>query len=262
MLKKITLLLITVVFIQAGKLDAAPMAVHNAQGDWYDVTADNYRCTFYNGCMYPVWFTSADGSWEFPRGFLLDWVKKSDAPDTELHYLRNDHFAEVAIIENTDSCLVVECTGRFCKGIYIYPGVVARYRWTLQRNSPEILLQGEIYFAAGSTRQLTLTNLGSMAFRNMPFEQVQLGSSAPQKFRTAGQKPQAFTASDGVMLIAENNLAIGISSPAVAWNNSFNRYYTYVSRNVPVDKRLWNGLEPLKFEVKFKVQGRAVSGRN
>lgn len=237
-------------------LSASPMAVYNKKCDWYDVKTQYYRCTFYNGCMYPVWFTSADGKVEFPRGFMLDWIKKADAPDTELHYLRYDQHAEVKVIENSNDTLIVECTGKFCKGLYRFPGVTAVYRWTLQKNSPVITLQGTISFDKNAPRQLCLTMFGSMAFENTPFEKVQVGQASPQKFRTVETKAQSFVARDGIMLIMNNNMVFGVNGPAVAFNNNLHRFYTYVSKDVASQDRRWNGLQPLKFEMQFKVAGR------
>ena len=238
-------------------LTAEPMAIYNEKCDWYEVQTQYYRCTFYNGCMYPVWFTSTDGKAEFPRGFMLDWIKKADAPDTELHYLRYDNYAEIKIIENSDKALTVECTGKFCKGIYSFPGVTAVYRWTLQKNSPEIRLDGTVRFENNAPRQLCLTLLGSMAFDNVPFKQVQTGNAEFKPFRTPGKAPESFTSSSGITLQTADNMFIGITTPAGAWNNSFNRYYTHLSRLAPLDERRWNGNEPLSFSMTFKFIGTA-----
>ncbi len=247
---------ISALLLLTGVLSAAPMAAYNAKCDWYDVKTEYYRCTFYNCCMYPVWFTSADGKVEFPRGFMLDWIKKADAPDTELHYLRYDHHAEVKVIENSDNTLIVECTGKFCKGIYRFPGVTARYRWTLQKNSPVITLNASISFDENAPRQPCLTMFGCMAFENVPFDKVQLGKNAPQEFRTVGTQARSFVAPDGIMLIMKNNMVFGVNGPAVAFNNNLHRFYTYVSKDVAIKNRRWNGQQPLQFEMQFKVEGR------
>ncbi len=255
MKKLYTTLLLAAFLLTADYLNAAPMAVHNQTVDCYAVTTQYYRCTFYVGCMYPVWFRSADGKAEFPRGFLLDWVKKADAPDTELYYLRNDQYAEVKIIENSEKSLIVECTGKFCKDIYRFPGVTAYYRWTLKKNSPEILLEGELRFDENVPRQMVLTMLGSMAFNKQPFAQVKVGNAPWKNFRTANKAPESFVSPHGVMLKTANNLVMGVSGNACAWNNSFNRFYTYVSSNFQQNERLWNGQQPFKFTMKFNVDG-------
>ena len=259
MVKKFYTAVLIGAFLLTGlMLSAAPMAVHNEVCNWYDVKSDYYRCTIYVGCMYPVWFTSDDGKVEFPRGFLLDWIKKSDAPDTELHYLREDHFAEVNIIENSEETLIVECVGKFCKGNRSFPGVNAVYRWTFHKNSPEIQLKGTLSFAEGAPRQMCLVMLGSMAFNNMPFDLVQLGDAEPKALRTPGKAPEAFVSKDGAMLLtADGKLRLGVSTPAVVWNNSVNSFYTYVSTEMKMSDRQWNGQQPFVFEMTFKVDGRS-----
>lgn len=256
MKKLYSTVIILVLSFAAVTLAAAPMAVHNKTGNWYDVKTDYYRCTFYVGAMYPVWFTSADGKVEFPRGFLLDWIKLADAPDTQLHYLRNDYYADVNIIENSENTLIVECIGKFCKSKYRFPGVTAYYRWTLKKDSPEIQLDAELKFDKNAPRKMCLVMLGCMAFDDMPFEKVQVGKTAPQDFRNAGKQVQAFVSNDGVMLINQNKMIIGVSTPAVAWNNAANRFFTYVSLNMDQDARRWNGQEPFKFGMKFRIEGK------
>lgn len=241
-------------------LIAAPMAVHNVKGDWYDVETDFYRCSFYVGCMYPVWFASADGKIEFPRGFLLDWIKLADAPDTQLHYLHEDLFAEVTILENTDSKLVAECVGKFCKSNVAFPGVTARYRWTLQRNSPEILLEAQVSFDDNAPRTMCRINFGSLAFRNRPFELVKVGNGEWQPFRVAGEAPKVFKSPQGVMLQMENKMKIGITTSACAWNNNSDRFFTYVAHVGSDKNNLWNGQQPYSFTMKFKVEGNVTQG--
>ena len=234
-------------------LDAAPMAVHNPKCDWHDVKTDFYQCTFYNGCMFPVWFKSADGKMEFPRHFLLDWIKFADAPDTELHYLHEDRFATVAVLENTDDTLVVECKGKFCKGVKSFPGVTATYRWTLKRHSPEINLDAQIAYDDNAPRRLCLTMTGSMAFRNMPFDKVQIAQNAPKPFRTPGKAPEVFVSRNGLALLTADGLRFGVSTPAVAWNNSHNRFFTYISQEMPINERTWNGGKPFSFKMTFNI---------
>ncbi|MBE6367420.1 MAG: hypothetical protein E7052_05855 [Lentisphaerae bacterium] len=235
---------------------ADPMATYNAQGDWYDVKNDYYRCSFYNGCMYPVWFYSSDGKKEFPRGFLLDWIKKSTADDTQLHYLHNDRFAEVKIIENTPEKLVVECIGKFCKDTTRFPNVTARYRYTLKRNSPLILLEGVLSCSAPEKQPPCKVYLGVLAFRHQPFETIRLDSQAPQPFRINGQPPETFRAQQGIVLTDNNGLSVGVNGSAVSWNNAFDRYFTYITRSMSKTERRWDGKQKLRFSIKFSFDGQ------
>ena len=230
---------------------AEPMAHYNPQGKWYDVKSDHYRCTFYEGCMYPVWFYSSDGKKEFPRGFLLDWIKVFDAPDTAIHYLRNDHFAEVKIIENSAEKLIVECTGKYCNGTVRFPGVTAVYRYTLKRNSPEIVLEGTVKNTDKNMRKNCRIYLGIMAFRHRPFDQISIDGKAPAAFRPANSKPHTYKAANRLQLTTADGLLLGVNGDAIAFNNAFDRYYTYLGRAGNSAKKLWDGSENIRFKVVF-----------
>ena len=185
-----TLVTVSLMFVSVVPFaTAGNMAVRNDRGRWYDVQSDHYRCTFYEGCMYPVWFYSADGKIEYPRGFLLDWIKQRNAPDTQIHYLRKDHFAEVKIIENTPERLIVECSGKFCNNTTRFPGVTAIYRYTLKRNSPEIILDGTIVNQEPEKTLNCRIYLGVMAFNQQPFSSIEISDQPAEPFRPADKAP-------------------------------------------------------------------------
>lgn len=252
-----TLVTVGLMLIWAVPFNAAEnMAVMNERGRWYDVQSDYYRCTFYEGCMYPVWFYSADGKVEYPRGFLLDWIKQSNAPDIQIHYLRKDHFAEVKIIENTCDKLIVECTGKFCNNTVRFPGVTAIYRYTLKRNSPEIILDGTIVNLEPEKTLNCRIYLGVMAFNKQPFSSIEVSEQTPEPFRVAGKAPQSFKSATSLKLITGDGLVLGVNGPAEAWNNSLNRYYTYIGKASEKSERFWDGKRDMKFQVKFIFQRR------
>lgn len=237
-------------------IHAAPMAVYAPEQEWYVVSTDYFQCTIFIGCMYPVWFQSADGKIEYPRSFMLDWIKKSDAPDTEIHYLHRDFFAEINLIENGEDCLVFECVGKFCLNRKRFPDVTARYRYTMRRNSPEILLEGELTVDPDGKRQLCLVNLGVLAWEQTPFEEFRIVGEEARDFRLPEKPPQTFKSRTGLSLITNSGLEVGIRGPAVAWNNSDKRYFTYIAGEKSQEERLWDGKQPLNFKIKLYFDGR------
>ncbi len=250
-------LLLPLLLCLAAAAQEPPFTRFQEETGWTVVITDYYQCTLFPGSMSPVWFNAPDGRRKFPRHFLLDWIKAAAAPDTAIHYLRHDCYAETAILERTEERLVFECKGRFCLGRKTFAGVTARYRYTILRHSPEMLLEGELTRDPGAELPPCIVNLGVLAWERTPFTHFQRKGGPVEPFYAADAKaPLSFSSSDGLAL-AVDGLRIGIAGPAAAWNNARRRYFTYLTRaEVPPEERRWDGKAPCRFTVRFVIDGR------
>ena len=252
-MKKFAVLLITLLLFQ-GVMQAAPMAAHNPKAEWYKVQTDHYQCTVYDGSMYPFLFKSADGKREFPHNMLLDWIMYKNESTITLHYLYRDPYAKVTVLENTEDKFVWEVQGKFCLSLKRFPGVTARYRYTMMRHSPEILLEAEITADKPFASECKV-NAGVMAWQQLPFDEITLSGQAAQPFRTDLVTPRSFASDSGITLRdSKQQLSFGIAGPSGAYNNADGKYYTYLGRKN--SSLVWDGKEPLRFTMKFCVQSK------
>ena len=95
------------------------------------------KCTFFQGCMYPVWFKGASDE-EFPFFVLGDRI----VHNKRAAYLREERWATFRVVENNSLRFIIECVGNFCYGQSPTnlpdTNVEATYRYEFARGSGEV----------------------------------------------------------------------------------------------------------------------------
>ena len=124
-------------------LTAASVAVFAAGGmserqpgtNYLVVTNRHFRCTFFPGHMFPVWFETPRGEKFPPVVRFLDRVVCNKIS----YWLYADLWAEQEVLTDTPEVFVIRCTGVYCHvhGDTTAPGNVrAVYTYTIRRDSP------------------------------------------------------------------------------------------------------------------------------
>jgi hypothetical protein len=148
-------------------------AVAMADLGWYDNTTKHWevdtgalKCTFFYGCMFPVWFKNADGG-KFPFFVFRDNVKHGE----EIAFLDEERWATFTVIENTSLKFIIECRGNYCYGLSPYnvpdKGVEAIYRYELTRGKSDVKINVTLRKEAGTEYKVDLC---SFRWRDLPFE--------------------------------------------------------------------------------------------
>ena len=143
-----------------------------AELGWYDNVTKHWevdtgalRCTFFYGCMFPVWFKNADGG-EFPFFVFADNIAHGD----EKAFLDEERWATFTVVENTSLKFIIECRGNFCygKSPYNVPDkkVEAVYRYELTRGRSDIKISVTLLKKAGTDYKVEIC---SFRWRDLPF---------------------------------------------------------------------------------------------
>ena len=132
----------------------------------WEVDTGVLKCTFFQGCMFPVWFKGADDA-EFPFFVFADNI----VHDKMTAYLREERWATFRVIENNALRFIIECQGNFCYGKSPFnkpdDNVEAIYRYELERGSGEIDITVLLRKKSGITYDVELC---SLRWRYLPFE--------------------------------------------------------------------------------------------
>ncbi len=136
----------------------------NATKHW-EVDTGALKCTFFYGCMFPVWFKNAEGG-EFPFFVFADNIAHGD----EKAFLDEERWATFTVIENTSLRFIIECRGNFCygKSPYNVPDkkVEAIYRYELTRGRSDVKISVALKKEAGADYKVELC---SFRWRDLPF---------------------------------------------------------------------------------------------
>ncbi len=132
----------------------------------WEVDTGVLKCTFFQGCMFPVWFKGADNA-EFPFFVFADNI----VHDKMTAYLREERWATFRVLENNALRFIIECQGNFCYGKSPFnkpdDNVEAIYRYELERGSGEIGTTVLLRKKSGITYDVELC---SLRWRYLPFE--------------------------------------------------------------------------------------------
>ena len=154
----VLLLLCVAAMAELGRYD-------NVTKHW-EVDTGALKCTFFYGCMFPVWFKNADNG-EFPFFVFADNIVHGD----EKAFLDEERWATFTVIENTSLKFIIECRGNFCygKSPYNVPDkkVEAVYRYELTRGKSDVNISVTLRKEAGADYKVELC---SFRWRDLPFE--------------------------------------------------------------------------------------------
>ena len=119
------------------------MSERKPLSEYLVVTNKHFRCTFFPGHMFPVWFETPQGE-KFPAVVrFLDRVVCNKTP----YWLYADLWAEQEILTDTPEVFSIRCSGVYCHvhGDRTAPGDVrAVYTYTIRRDSPVMRVDAEI----------------------------------------------------------------------------------------------------------------------
>jgi predicted CxxxxCH...CXXCH cytochrome family protein len=129
--------LLSILLLAAGMTGFAAngMSERKPLTDYLVVTNKYFRCTFFPGHMFPVWFETPQGKKFPPVVRFLDRVVCGKTP----YWLYADLWAEQKILADTPEVFSIRCSGVYCHvhGDRTAPGNVrAEYTWTIRRDSP------------------------------------------------------------------------------------------------------------------------------
>lgn len=119
------------------------MSVRKPLTDYIVVTNRHFRCTFFPGHMFPVWFETPEGRKFPPVVRFLDRVFTGKTA----YWLYADLWAEHEVLTDTADEFKIRCSGVYCHvhGDRTAPGnMKAVYTYTIRRNSPVLRVDAEI----------------------------------------------------------------------------------------------------------------------
>ena len=133
MMKK--LLSALLIAASAAVLAAGGMSERKPRTNYLVVTNRHFRCTFFPGHMFPVWFETPQGKKFPPVVRFLDRVVVNKTS----YWLYADLWAEQKVLTDTPEVFSIRCSGVYCHvhGDKTAPGnVKAVYTYTIRRDSP------------------------------------------------------------------------------------------------------------------------------
>ena len=125
------------VFADGGMSERKPLT------NYLVVTNKYFRCTFFPGHMFPVWFETPQGKKFPPVVRFLDRVVVNKTS----YWLYADLWAEQEVITDTPEVFSIRCSGVYCHvhGDKTAPGNVrAVYTYTIRRDSPVMRVDATI----------------------------------------------------------------------------------------------------------------------
>lgn len=124
----------------AGILAWADIGSYDCDTKHWEVDTGAVKCTFFHGCMYPVWFRNSDGE-EFPFFIFRDCIKLGGSQA----FLDEERWATFTVVENTPLRFIIECRGNYCYGRAPFnrpaSEVQAVYRYEFRRGSGDVRLK-------------------------------------------------------------------------------------------------------------------------
>ena len=129
--------LLSILFVAAGMtlFAAEGMCERKPRTNYLVVTNKYFRCTFFPGHMFPMWFETPQGKKFPPVVRFLDRAVFGKTP----YWLYADLWAEQEILTDTAEVFSIRCSGVYCHvhGDKTAPGKLrAEYTWTIRRDSP------------------------------------------------------------------------------------------------------------------------------
>ena len=133
-MKKILLLFILAAVCQ---LHAEPLGKFDNEAQIWRVSNGKFKCTFFQGCMYPAWFANSRNK-EFPFFVLNDFFIVNNTK----YYLTEERWAEFEVKENSSRRFIIAVKGNFCHGLAPfnkpYKDVNLTYLYTIKKKSGKI----------------------------------------------------------------------------------------------------------------------------
>ena len=122
---------------------AGGMSIRTPLTNYLVVTNKHFRCTFFPGHMFPVWFETPEGRKFPPIVRFLDRAVVGKTP----YWLYADLWAEQTVLTDTDEVFSIRCSGIYChvNGDKVAPGnLKAVYTYTIRRDSPVMRVDAAI----------------------------------------------------------------------------------------------------------------------
>ena len=119
------------------------MSVRKPLTNYLVVTNRHFRCTFFPGHMFPVWFETPEGKKFPPVVRFLDRV----FVNRTAYWLYADLWVEQEVLTDTAEEFRIRCTGVYCHvhGDKAAPGnMKAVYTYTIRRDSPVLRVDAEV----------------------------------------------------------------------------------------------------------------------
>ncbi|MBP5530918.1 MAG: hypothetical protein J6Y54_02665 [Lentisphaeria bacterium] len=142
-MKKAVLLLALAFAFCSGLAAAEKLSERKPLTNYLVVTNLHFRCTFFPGHMFPVWFETPEGKKFPPVARFLDRAVFGKTP----YFLYADLWAGQEILTDTAEEFSIRCTGVYCHvhGDRTAPGKLrAAYTYTIRRDSPVMRVDAEI----------------------------------------------------------------------------------------------------------------------
>ena len=205
---------------------ASPMGVYDPDAKNWNVSGAHFQCTFFHGCMYPVWFRSP-GQQEYP--FFLFTDSFSDGKKT--YRIEEERWAEATVVENTETRFIIELKGNFCDGLPPHntpcKEVTAVYRYTLERNVPDLRISCTFSKTAERSYEMALSRL---RWRFLPFEKF-AGKDGVIALRERFKRPGELKTAGGTLLSPVMNLTLLTDSVLLRWENLQNGFFHLADGN-------------------------------
>ena len=129
--------------LSTGLFAAEKMSVREERTNYLVVTNRHFRCTFFPGHMFPVWFETPEGA-KFPA--VVRFLDRAFTNRTA-YWLYADLWAEQEVLSDTAEEFKIRCAGVYCHvhGDRTAPGnMKAVYTYTIRRNSQVLRVDAEI----------------------------------------------------------------------------------------------------------------------
>lgn len=161
-----------------GMISWADLGRYDGDTKNWEVDTGAVRCTFFLGCMYPVWFKNAKGI-EFPFFVFKDVLKIGD----KQAYLDEERWATFTVVENTALRFIMECRGNYCYDLAPVnkpaEDVQAVYRYEFRRGSSDVKMSVTLNKKPGLACSVELCRLRWRYIRFEKFGKIDLNKDLP-----------------------------------------------------------------------------------
>lgn len=218
-MKKVLVLLSVLVLYSVW---AGPMGKFDPDAKNWNVKGDCYSCTFFQGCMYPVWFKSPKGA-EFPFFVMNDYFTVG----TKTYKMIEERWAKFEVKENSEDRFVIVCKGWFCHGLAPvnkpYKDVNVSYKYTLERRSP--VMKIDIQITKNKNEDIKF-NLIRPRWRFLPFDKLKCFNNEIIDLKKRFTKPDFFTCEGAELASPALTLVFPRGKKKVIWENRENGFLT------------------------------------
>jgi hypothetical protein len=208
-------------------LHAEPLGKFDNDAQIWRVSNGKFKCTFFQGCMYPAWFTNSKDA-EFPFFVLNDFFIVNNVK----YYLTEERWAEFDIKENSSKRFVIAIKGNFCHGLAPfnkpYKNVNLTYLYTIEKNSGK--MQIDITVDKQKAEDIKFYFIRPR-WRFLPFTELKYADgkiiSLSQRFNTGKQ----FTAVNSSLQNQHLRMTFSKNTQNVQYENRENGFLTVAEKN-------------------------------